>query len=48
MGEPVYFTDVGQCELTQALAAESRRGCWSLWDYETDGERTAPRRGRMF
>jgi len=45
--DPIYFTDMGQCEPAHALSAFSRVRHWSLWDYETDPARTAHLKGRM-
>ena len=47
MGNPIYFTDMGQCEPNHVLSASSRVGHWSLWDYETDPDRGVHLKGRM-
>ena len=35
--EPVYLSDLDRCAPAEALAPPSRRGRWSVYDYETEG-----------
>ena len=47
MFEPIYITDLSACEPKSALTDEAQRGCWSLWDYETELHKGVALSGKM-
>ena len=47
MAGPIYITDLGECQPQSALTNEAKRGCWSLWDYETEQHNEVTLSGRM-
>ena len=48
MGEEIiYVTDMSRCLPTGALSTESKKGCWTLMDFETDSDQTEHIRGTL-
>ena len=45
--KPIYLTDLSVCEPKSALSPEAGKGCWSVWEYETQDHKGTQLKGKL-